>query len=88
MDTTHLFQEHIMNYMDRCGEWVIHTHLSDYLTGEGECHWCPGTGDIPWKQLFERLISLNYKGVFLFEVGGKYAPMEIINGLKNAIERG
>lgn len=85
MDTTHLLQEHILEYWDRCGAWVKHVHLSDYLTGAGECHWCPGTGDIPWKKLFERMFAANYPGVFMFEVGTKYVPLELLNGLKNAI---
>lgn len=83
MDTTHLFQEHILDFWDRCGSYVRHTHLSDYLTGAGECHWCPGTGDIPWKKLFLRMFESDYSGVFLFEL--QRQPLEIINGLKNAI---
>ena len=34
MDTTHLFHETPQDFLDRCGKWVINTHLSDYLNGQ------------------------------------------------------
>lgn len=86
MDTTHLFHETVPHYLDVCGEHVIHTHLSDYMYGQDECHWVPGTGDIPWRDVFLKLSDLHYGGAYMFEVGGKYAPLEIIGGLKNSLK--
>lgn len=87
MDTTHLFHETPQDFLDRCGSWVINTHLSDYLTGQDECHWAPGTGSLNWRAIFEKLFALGYAGTFNFEVF-RYAPLEILNGLKNALARG
>lgn len=87
MDTTHLFHETPQDFLDRCGKWVINTHLSDYLNGQDECHWVPGTGSLNWRAIFEKLFALGYEGTFNFEVF-RYVPLEIVNGLKNALARG
>ena len=84
MDTTHMFHETPQQYMQRCGKWIINTHLSDYLNGQNECHWVPGTGSLNWKEILQNLIDLGYAGTYNFEVS-KYAPLEILGGLKNAI---
>ena len=84
MDTTHMFHETPQDFLRRCGKWVINTHLSDYLNGQDECHWVPGTGSLHWREIFAALIALPYGGTYNFEVF-KYAPLEILGGLKNAI---
>ena len=86
MDTTHMFHETPQDFLRRCGKWVINTHLSDYLNGQDECHWVPGTGSLHWREIFAALIALPYGGTYNFEVF-KYAPLEIVGGLKNALER-
>ncbi len=86
MDTTHLFHETQENFLDVCGKWVVNTHLSDYLTGQNECHWVPGTGSLNWRAIFERLIALPYTGTYNFEVFHA-APLELLGGLKNALDR-
>ena len=87
MDTTHLFHETPQDFLDRCGKWVINAHLSDYLNGQDECHWVPGTGSLNWRAIFEKLFAFGYVGTFNFEVF-RYVPLEILNGLKNALTRG
>lgn len=86
MDTTHLFHEAPEDFLERCGRWVINTHLSDYLIGQDECHWVPGTGSLRWLAIFERLIALSYAGTYNFEVFHA-APLEILTGLKNALNK-
>ena len=86
MDTTHMFHETPEDFLDRCGQWVINTHLSDYLNGQNECHWVPGTGSLHWRAIFEKLIALGYRGTYNFEVF-RYAPLEILGGLQNALLR-
>ena len=86
MDTTHMFHETPQQFMQRCGRWIINTHLSDYLTGQNECHWVPGTGSLNWREILQMLIDLGYNGSYNFEVF-KYAPLEILGGLKNALKR-
>ena len=49
-------------------------------------HWVPGTGSLHWREIFAALIALPYGGTYNFEVF-KYAPLEIVGGLKNALER-
>ncbi len=86
MDTTHMFHETPQEYMNRCGKWIINTHLSDYLNGQDECHWVPGTGSLNWREIFEKLIALGYQGTYNFEVSN-YAPLEILGGLNNSLRR-
>lgn len=86
MDTTHMFHETPQQFMQRCGQWIINTHLSDYLNGQNECHWVPGTGSLNWREILQNLIDLRYAGVYNFEFS-KYAPLEILGGLKNALGR-
>ena len=86
MDTTHMFHETPQAFLQRCGQWVINTHLSDYLNGQNECHWVPGTGSLNWREILENLAALGYAGTYNFEVF-KYAPLEILGGLKNALGR-
>ncbi len=86
MDTTHMFHETPQDFLRRCGQWVINTHLSDYLNGQDECHWVPGTGSLNWREIFESLAQLGYSGTYNFEVS-KYAPLEILGGLTNALKR-
>ena len=87
MDTTHLFHETPEDFLDRCGASVIHTHLSDYLNGQDECHWLPGSGSLNWCAILDKLIALQYQGSYNFEVFG-YKPLEIVSALKNALMRG
>ncbi len=86
MDTTHLFHETPEDFLALCGKWVIHTHLSDYLKGQDECHWVPGTGSLNWRAIFERLIALSYQGTYDFEIFHSQ-PLEILGGLMNALNK-
>ena len=86
MDTTHMFHETPQDFLARNGKWVINIHLSDYLNGQDECHWVPGTGSLNWKEILLKLKELGYQGTYNFEVF-KYEPLEIIGGLANALNR-
>ena len=39
-----------------------------------------------WREILENLAALGYAGTYNFEVF-KYAPLEILGGLKNALGR-
>ena len=86
MDTTHMFHETPQDFMARNGKWIINVHLSDYLNGQDECHWVPGTGSLNWKEILLKLKELGYQGTYNFEVF-KYEPLEILGGLTNALNR-
>ena len=85
MDTTHMFHETPQQFMQRLGPFIVNTHLSDYLNGQNECHWVPGTGSLNWREILENLIALHYAGTYNFEMS-KYEPLEILGGLTNALK--
>lgn len=87
MDTTHMFHETPQQFIKKCGKWIVNTHLSDYLNGQNECHWVPGTGSLNWREIIQDLVDVEYSGTFNFELARNYAPLEIIGGLSNAISR-
>ncbi len=87
MDTTHMFHETPAQFLQRCGDYVINTHLSDYVLNQNECHFVPGVGDLNWKQIVEGLKEHGYQGTHNFEVF-KYLPLEIVCGLRNSLSRG
>lgn len=91
LDTTHLFQETTLQYLDSMAETVKHTHFSDY-DGTNECHWIPGRGVVPWAQVIHRLMKVGYNGILLFELADKqegipYTGQEIVSSFIQAVER-
>ena len=90
-DVNHLLRESHETFMKHAARLVITTHLSDY-DGVDERHWLPGTGVVPWKQVYDGLLAVGYTGPFLFELSADpatkqpYAPDSIIPAWKKAIE--
>lgn len=74
-DTNHLLGENIKEFIEKVGDKIITTHISDY-DFVNERHWLPGEGDIDWKELYETLKNVGYKGPWLFEIGFE-APKSI-----------
>lgn len=72
-DVNHLLKETHKEFMDKVGNLVITTHLSDYDKVD-EKHWLPGDGCIDWAELRELFEGVNYNGRYLFELGNNAAP--------------
>lgn len=66
-DVNHLLRESHEAYLNRAGETIITTHLSDY-DGIDERHWLPGKGIVPWARLYEQMTACGYQGPMLFEL--------------------
>lgn len=49
------------------GQKLYSLHISDY-GGIDECHWLPGKGIIDWEAFFNALQTVNYKGIFNYEL--------------------
>ena len=67
-DTNHLLGEDIKGFIEKVGDKLITTHISDY-DFVNERHWLAGEGDINWNELYETLIKVGYKGPWLYELG-------------------
>jgi len=67
-DTNHLLTENIEDFINNVGNKIITTHVSDY-DFVNERHWLPGEGKINWDSLIDALNKVNYKGVWLYEIG-------------------
>ncbi len=74
-DTNHLLGEDIKGFIEKVGHKMITTHVSDY-DFVNERHWLAGEGDINWKELYETLVKVGYKGPWLYELGFE-APKSI-----------
>lgn len=73
-DTNHLLSEDISHFIEKIGDRIVTTHISDYDFID-EKHWLPGEGQIDWQALIKALEKVNYKGVWLYEVGFESAKM-------------
>lgn len=67
-DTNHLLGEDIKGFIEKVGDKLITTHISDY-DFVNERHWLAGEGDIDWNELYETLIKVGYNGPWLYELG-------------------
>lgn len=67
-DTNHLLGEDIKEFIEKVGNKIITTHISDY-DFVNERHWLPGEGDINWQELYETLVKMGYSGPWLYELG-------------------
>lgn len=74
-DTNHLLQENVVDFVKNVGDKIITTHISD-CDFVNERHWLPGEGKINWSALIDALQSVNYSGVWMYEIGFK-APASI-----------
>ncbi|MBE6912568.1 MAG: sugar phosphate isomerase/epimerase [Ruminococcaceae bacterium] len=75
-DTNHLLGERFEDYIQNIGNKIITMHTSDY-DYLNERHWLPGEGKTDWKSLRDALASVNYSGIWLYEVAF-VAPPSII----------
>ena len=67
-DVNHLFNNTHREFVEILGSKIVHTHISDYDFVE-ERHWFPGEGKINWPEVYGALKSVNYSGVWNYEVG-------------------
>ncbi len=90
-DVNHLLKEDHEAFVKNLGNKIITTHISDYDFVD-ERHWLPGEGDIDWNCLYSLLKSIDYGGVFLYEVPFtintlvRERPLVFDDYLKNAKE--
>lgn len=75
-DTNHLLKENPVDFIEKVGDKIITTHISDY-DFINERHWLPGEGKLNWQAILNALQKINYSGVWLYEIGLK-APKTII----------
>ncbi len=75
-DTNHLLGEDPVKFIQNVGYRIVTLHVSDY-DFVNERHWLPGEGDINWVDIYDELQKVNYKGVWLYEIGFK-CPKTII----------
>lgn len=68
LDTNHLLTEDPVDFIYKLGDKIITTHVSDYDM-INERHWLPGEGKINWSAMLQALRDVNYKGVWLYEMG-------------------
>lgn len=68
LDTNHLTKEPLVDFIKNLGNKIITTHISDFDLVD-EKHWLPGKGKINWQEVIDTLKSINYQGVWLYELG-------------------
>ncbi len=76
LDFNHLLIDTNDNFIEKLGDKIITVHVSDY-DFINERHWLPGEGKNNWHELYNKLVSKGYNGVWLYEVAWK-APANII----------
>ena len=73
LDTNHLLSEDIFSFMDKVGDKIVTLHISDYDMID-EKHWLPGEGNIDWVGFYNKLCSLGYNGVWMYEINPAHHP--------------
>ncbi len=66
-DTNHLLAEDPVRFIERVGDKIVTTHVSDYDAID-ERHWLPGEGTTDWKRLYDALCRVGYDGAWLYEL--------------------
>ncbi len=69
-DTNHLLRDSNLNFMEKLSDKIVTVHISDYDFID-EKHWLPGEGMIDWRELFAMLEKIDYRGVWMYEIGLK-----------------
>ncbi len=67
-DTNHLLCEDPIRFIERVGNKIATTHVSDYDLID-ERHWLPGEGAMDWKEIYNALCRVGYNGAWLYELG-------------------
>ena len=75
-DTNHLLKENMVDFIEKLGDKIITTHVSDY-DFINERHWLPGEGNVNWGEVLSAYKKIGYKGPWLYELTLK-APKSII----------
>jgi sugar phosphate isomerase/epimerase len=65
-DTNHYLKGTPSHFAQIAGHRIGTLHISDY-DGVNECHWVPGDGTTPWKELFGILKEKGYTGIYMHE---------------------
>jgi len=66
-DTNHLLTENPVDFINKLGDKIITTHVSDF-DFINERHWLPGEGKLDWQALYSALIEKGYRGPWLYEI--------------------
>ncbi len=66
-DVNHLLMERPEDFIQKLGERIVTTHISDY-DGIDEKHWMPGKGINDWPKIIGALLDAGYNGAFIYEV--------------------
>lgn len=66
-DVNHLLQGSHADFLNTVGKRIVTVHLSDY-DFKDEKHWLPGEGDIDWQALYQGLLAVGYRGVWMYEL--------------------
>lgn len=66
-DTNHLLSEDLCEFIEKVGDKIVSTHISDY-DFVNERHWLPGEGKIDWQELINELKKVNYNEMWLYEL--------------------
>lgn len=70
-DTNHLLSgENAVDFIKNVGNKIITTHISDY-DFVNERHWLPGEGKLDFASILQALKEVEYKGVWMYEIGFK-----------------
>ncbi len=67
-DTNHLLGEDFAAFIEKVGDKIVTTHISDYDFVD-ERHWLPGEGKLDWQRLLTCLRSAGYDAMWLYELG-------------------
>lgn len=67
-DTNHLLNENPADFVQKLGNRIITTHISD-CDFINERHWLPGEGKLDWQELLQAFKDVGYSGVWLYEIG-------------------
>jgi sugar phosphate isomerase/epimerase len=72
--------------IDRFSDRLVHIQASDNR-GKHDDHLPPGEGIIDWPAVMRALERVDYRGLFLFEVGGDGPSRENVKRLAAAVQR-
>ncbi|WP_158289573.1 sugar phosphate isomerase/epimerase family protein [Paenibacillus flagellatus] len=83
-DVNHLFRESPQQFIERLGDRIVTTHISDN-DGTDEKHWMPGDGIIAWDEVIEALAKTGYRGPIMHEVR-KPDPFRIADNWRKVLK--
>ena len=66
-DTNHLTVDNNIRFIEKLGDKIVTIHVSDYDFID-ERHWLPGEGKINWQEFYNKFNTIDYKGLWLYEI--------------------